>query len=154
MSFDDKDYVILRTFGNVWKIDRKIYSVEGLKLLMPVTPNELLYFAVSMVISIMLIKVVPFYKNLHFFIKFVIVPFGLMKFFTKQKLDGKMPLKFFYDYIVYKLGPKRYARFKPVQQPGRLRFTTCIVYRGRRIVNRTDLAMRKAKAAKGRRVAP
>ncbi len=108
--------IILRTYNTVWKIDRKIYSIEGLKLLFPISINEILYLGVSILISYLLIKFIPFYNKLHFVIKYVVVPFGLMKFLTNQKLDGKLPHKFFYDYIMYKIQPKKYDRFKPIDE--------------------------------------
>lgn len=135
---EEKDYLILRTYNTVWKIDRKIYSVEGFKLLIPLSANEALYAAVSIGISILLVKVIPFYKNLHFFIKFGVVPFGLMKFLTKQKLDGKLPHKFFMDYVMYIVQPKRYSRFYPIDSDEKVKFETNITFRQRGIVNKTN----------------
>ena len=131
--------IILRTYNTVWKIDRKIYSIEGLKLLFPISINEILYLGVSILISYLLIKFIPFYNKLHFVIKYVVVPFGLMKFLTKQKLDGKLPHKFFYDYIMYKIQPKKYDRFKPIDETIKnIEFGSNITFRKNIYINETE----------------
>lgn len=151
-GYDDHDEVIiLRTYNNVWKIDRKIYSIEGFKLLFPISPNEALYFIVSMSFSILLIKVIPFYGRLHGAIKFGLVPYAIMKFFTKQKLDGKLPHKFFFDYVVYKLSPKKYARFAPVEEFKSVRISTPIVYRTKEIIDKTEQVIKKDKKIRRKR---
>lgn len=142
---EEREEIILRTYNTVWKIDRKIYSIEGIKLLFPVSPNEALYFAISMALSMLFIKVIPFYSNLHAVIKFILVPYGLMKFFTKLKLDGKLPHKFFVDYIVYLISPKKYARFAPIDEYKILKFSTPVVFRQQRIIDKTKSVISKNK---------
>lgn len=143
---EDKDYVVLRTYNTVWKIDRKIYSIEGLKLLFPVSINDILYFAVSVFISILLVKFLPFYNKLNYIIKYVIVPYCLMKFLTKQKLDGKLPHKFFLDYLIYLIEPKKYCRFSPINdEKKKIKFSSLIIFRNKKILNKTDLIIKKSK---------
>lgn len=147
----EKDYVILRTYRPVWRIDRKLYSIEGVKLLFPINPNEAMYMAVCIVISILFIKFIPMYNKLHFVIKFGLIPYGLMKFLTKQKLDGKLPHKFFYDLLVYLYNPKKYSRFEAVNNIRNVKFSTPVVYRGTEIKDKTQKALAKAKPNKSRR---
>src|SRR5690554_6892224 len=111
---EEKNYVILRTYKNVWKFERQIYSIEGIKLLFPVRPNELLYFIISLISTGLMLRFFSFMQKLPWIFKYVGIPYGMMKFLTKQKLDGKLPHKFFLDYIVYKLSPKEFVRFKAV----------------------------------------
>ncbi|MGE5629650.1 MAG: TcpE family conjugal transfer membrane protein [Caulobacteraceae bacterium] len=148
---EEKDYVILRTYKSVWRIDQKIYSIEGLKLLFPVSPNEVLYFTVSVAISILMIKLIPLYGNLHFVIKYVMVPYGIMKFLTKQKLDGKMPHKFFVDFIIYKLNPKKYYHFRPYEAGKKIKFLSPIIFRTDKIVNKTKLAINAGRQVGGKK---
>jgi hypothetical protein len=140
---EDRDHVILRSYRSVWKIERKIYSIEGIKLLFPVSPNEVLYFAVSLGIAYLIAKVIPFMGRAHFVLKYVLIPFGIMKFLTKQKLDGKMPHKFFFDYVVFKLGPKKLHKFKTVDSMKKLKFVTPVVMRDIEIKNKTQEALSK-----------
>jgi hypothetical protein len=139
---NENDEIILRTYNSVWKIDRKIYSIEGLKLLFPVSINEVVYFGISIIISILLIKFVPFFDKLNFVIKFIVVPFGLTKLLTTVKLDGKLPHKFMYDYIVFIASPKQYCRFKPIDSYKKIKFSTPILFRKSKIINKTDKAIK------------
>lgn len=138
----DEEHVVLRTYGSVWNIERKIYHIEGLKLLVPLATNEVIYIIVSLIVSIFLIKVVPFYNRLNWIIKFVIVPYGLMKFLTKQKLDGKYPHKFFVDYMIYRLGPKKIDRFQSFSSK-RVKFYGDIICQEYDVINKTDEIMTK-----------
>ncbi len=140
---DEKNYVILRTYKNVWKFERQIYSLEGIKLLFPVKPNEVLYFTVSLGITILLVKIIPFMNNIPWVFKFVLLPYGIMKFLTKQKLDGKLPHKFFLDAIVYKLSTKRFERHRPISEARKhIKFVTPTSYQTTVLVDKTEEALR------------
>lgn len=148
-DYDEHEEIILRTYNKVWKIDRKIYSIEGLKLLFPISTNEAIYFIVSMTLSILLTKIIPFYNNLNGVLKYGAVPYGLMKFLTKQKLDGKLPHKFFYDYLMYLIMPKQYERFKPIDSYKLCKFATPIVYRQPKVIDKTEMIINKVKKGRG-----
>lgn len=144
MDERERPAVILRTYSRVWKWPKKVYSIDTIKLLVPVEINEALYFVVSVGIAMLLVKVIPFIGKLPFMIKYGAIPFGLMKFLTKQKLDGKLPHKFFFDYLVYRFSPRKFSHFKPVENYGRVKFATPIVFRDMKIVNKTAEALKKA----------
>ncbi len=149
---DGKKEVILRTYKNVWKFEREIHSIEGIKLLLPVKPTEVLYFTISIIISIILVKLIPPLGNVNFVVKHGAIPYGIMKFLTKQKLDGKYPHKFFLDFIVYKLSPKKLERFRPVEEQKKaITFKTVTAFRVTAFFNKTEEALnKKGKQAKGR----
>ena len=108
----EKEYVILRTYKSVWSFERKIHSIEGLKLLIPVSINDALYFGVGLLLSLLMTKIIPLFSRINWVVRFGIIPFGLMKYLTKQKLDGKYPHKFFFDFFVYLMSPKKFYKFK------------------------------------------
>lgn len=137
MSTENEE-IVLRTYSSVWKIERKIHSIEGLKLIFPIAVSELTYLGVSIVITFLLIKIVPFFSRLHFIIKFIIFPIGLMKLLTSIKLDGKLPHRFISDYIVFKFSSKQYCRFSPVQNYKSIKFTTPLLFREYKVINKTD----------------
>jgi len=124
---EEKDFVILRTYALVWNTPFKIYSIENIKLLFPINPWELLYFMVGVGISFLIGKMLPF--EVTFIIQYIIVPYAIMKFFTKIKLDGKMPHKFFFDYLIYKAMPKQMERFRGIKENDKIKFVTPVVYR-------------------------
>lgn len=142
MDERERDSVILRTYRPVWKFQRKIYSVGNIKLLVPLNPDELLYFIVSVGIVWILVKMIPILGEVPFVLKGA-VAFGIMKFLTKQKLDGKFPHKFFLDFLIYKLSQKKYEHFKAVTGYGKIKFVTPIVFRDIEVVNKTEMVLNK-----------
>lgn len=149
---EEKEEVILRTYNSLWKIDRKIYHIENLKLLFPVSINDGLYFIFSFGISVLASKIIPGYEKLHFIIRYGIIPYALMKILTKQKLDGKYPHKFFYDYIVYCIEPKKYERFKPIDEIKKVKFGSPIIYRTILIFNKTEEILKNNRGRKNKDV--
>ena len=151
---ENESRVILRTYKSVWKIPRKLYSIDSIKLFVPVDVDQAMYFIASLCIAFLLLKLLPFLDSLPFIFKYVAIPYGLMKFFTKQKLDGKLPHKFFLDYIVFLMAPGKLSRFKVADdfklKP--VKFSTSIVYRNFQVINKTDTALNTKKRRKGQKV--
>ncbi len=145
----DRKPIILRTYGSVWKFERTIYSVEGIKLLVPVKPNEVLYFFVSIIIVVLLSKI-PFISNVPAVLRYLIVPFFLTKFFTKQKLDGKLPHKFFVDFLVYKFSAKKIEKFRAIQEQRKTKFVTSTSMKYSYFANKTEeILSRRKEVTKG-----
>lgn len=104
---------------------------------MPINPEEAIYFVISALITILLLKIFPFLNVIPFLIRYGLLPYLFMKFLTKTKLDGKMPHKFLIGYITYKMAPKKYARFQSVTEYKLGSFKTKISYRKPKIINLT-----------------
>lgn len=135
--------IVLRTYGSVWNIDRKLYSIEGLKLPFPIILNEFIYFLISAGITILLIKIFPFLNNLNWTIKFCVIPIGIMKALTSIKLDGKPAHKFIFDYIIFFFSPKKHCKFRPIDPivNNKVKFDCTVMFKKQKIINKTDLAM-------------
>ena len=100
MDKNASEFTVLRTYKSIWKYERKIYSLENIKLLVPVRPSEVLFFGVGLLITYFLCKMVPFLHSVPFIFRYVLIPFGIMKFLTKKRLDGKMPHRFLIGYFI------------------------------------------------------
>ena len=142
----ENEKVILRSYNRAWKYERKIYAVDKLRLIIPVGVDEATYFAVGLLITILLLKVFPFLNGIPFVFRYILLPYGLMKLLTKKKFDGKMAHKFLLEYIEYLMLPKVFSRFEPCVEYKKGRFTS-VVYRGKEIVNLMEQLPKK----KGRR---
>lgn len=140
MEKNTDDYTVLRTYRSMWKYERKIYSLENIRLLIPVRPSEVLFFSIGLLITYLLCKVVPFLNEVPFVFRYILFPFGIMKFLTKKRFDGKMPHRFFVGYITYRLMPSKIARFKPVRTPRSICFTP-VVFRHPKVLNLTEMAL-------------
>lgn len=141
---DDEVKVVLRTYGSVWKIPRKLYSIDKIKLWIPIGQDQAIYFCASVGITFLLLKILPFLNALPFVFK-VAIPIGLTQFLTKQKLDGKLPHKFFLDYLSYKITVKTRERFAEVKPQKKVVFSTPIVYRMPEVVNITGQVLKENK---------
>lgn len=133
------DRVILRTYGGTWKFEIKIYSIGNVTLPVPVPPSEAAYFVLAFLFMILLSKILPFLSVIPFVLKYIVVPFLIMQFLTKKKLDGKSPHKFLLGYLEYTLvQPKCISRFQPFSSYAHGSFSP-VAYRKTKIV---DLAQR------------
>lgn len=140
----DNNYVILRTYKSVWSFERKIHSIEGFKLWVPVSISNAGYFILGVLVTLILSKLLPFVNRVPFIVRYLIIPFGVMKYLTKQKVDGKYPHKFFYDLIVYLLSSKRYYRFRHIDtDKKKIKSFTPVIMRKTLVVDKTDKALKK-----------
>lgn len=105
---------ILRPYTKLWNTPFKIYSIDNMKLIIPINPWDAVYVMVGIVFMILIDKLVL--GEIPFIIKFILFPYLLMKFLTSIKLDGKKPHKYFWDLFVFQFfSYKRYERFRPVK---------------------------------------
>lgn len=142
---------ILRTYNKMWKFERKIYAVDDVRLPVPINPDEALYFVIGFLITLGLLKVLPVLNGIPFIIRYLAIPYGLMKFLTKKKFDGKLPHKFVLGYIDYMGLPKRVARFQGAEGYKKGHFTP-VVYRSLEIVNLTLQASKSKRRNKKRKI--
>lgn len=129
--------LILRTYGSVWKIDRKIYSIEGAKLPFPVSFFDFIYFIFSFLFVVMLSRVIPILGSFHIVIKYVALPMVLTKALTSIKLDGKYPHKFLIGYISFLLAGKNFSKFRAVTLDNKVQLCGDTVFREYKIIDKT-----------------
>jgi hypothetical protein len=103
----------LRTYNKLWKMPFKIYSIDNLKLIVPINPWNILVFGIALVFILLLSKILFFIK-IPFIFKYAIFPWAVTKIADTVKLDGKKPYKYFFDMARFSLNPKCYERFKPL----------------------------------------
>jgi len=103
--------VVLRTYSKLWKIPFKIYSIDNLKLLIPINPWDVVVFSICL-IFITLVGKVLFFIEIPFVFKYGIFPWAFTKLIGTVKLDGKKPYKYFYDMFIFRISTMKYERFK------------------------------------------
>lgn len=91
---------ILRSYEKVWKMEKKLYSIERIQLPVPVKFITIGYVAACVLIMVILSRL-PFLRWIHPIIRYVVMPYFMAKFLEKKKLDGKNPIRFFIDYIKF-----------------------------------------------------
>ena len=123
------DRVRLRTYRQVWSQERVIYQIERVRLPFPVSFRQMGVFSISLMLMVGISRILPLEKVSPILI-YVVIPGGLTWFLTKQRLDGKPPLKWLLSMLRYALGPKRLNRLQPMpDQAATVRFDSTIRYR-------------------------
>lgn len=138
---------VLRTYGKMWKFERKIYAVGDIRLPVPVNPDEAVYFVLSLLIVIGVSKYLSFLSIIPAVLRYVVIPYLVMKVMTKKKFDGKLPHRFLIGCIDYIGQPKRFSRFQAKETYKDLKFNP-IVYRKTEYLNLTEQALKKSKGGK------
>lgn len=125
------DRVRLRTYRQVWSTERVIYQIERVRLPFPVTFRQAGVFGAALA-AMLLLSRIPLVGAVPGLARYVLVPFGITWFLTRQRLDGKPPLAWLLTMAKYAFSPKRLNRFQPIADvPGRLRFRGAIGYRAK-----------------------
>lgn len=104
----------LYSYMKVWKVEKKIYRFENIKLNVPLVPRKALYFVIGLIVIWVLGIIIPPIKSLPIVIRLAAAPYGIMYFLTKKKLDGKNPIKYALDGMQYLLTVRgmRYDGFR------------------------------------------
>jgi len=98
---ENQERIIIKSYSKAWKIENRIYSVGNIKLPRPISPRQLLYFAVVALVIFILSQILPFLKLIPTPIRYAILPIFITWFVNKKKLDGKNPFKFFGKLIIH-----------------------------------------------------
>lgn len=120
--------VVLRTYNKLWKMPFKIYSIDNLKLIVPINPWDVLVFGIC-VILIALISQIIFFIHIPFVVKYFILPWFITKILDAVKLDGKKPYKYIFDRLRFAIRSKQFAKFKVLKNDKLIGFKEKIVLR-------------------------
>ncbi len=123
------DRVRLRTYRQVWVQERVIYQIERVRLPFPVSFRQAGVFAATLLLMALLSRV-PLISGLPGLLRYLLIPAFATWFLTKQRLDGKSPLRWLLTMIRFLLSPKQLNRLRPMSPtPRRLRLKGAIGYR-------------------------
>jgi hypothetical protein len=111
----NRDREILRTYNRIWDAPFKIYSIDKMRLIVPISPWDAIYYLFGVLIMLLLDCVYP--GNIIFVYKFIIAPVLLRFLLVKFKLDGKKPHSFFLGMIIYFITNRRKEYFRPIRTP-------------------------------------
>lgn len=150
MAKDDERIIVLRSYATVWKYEKKLYSIDSLKLWVPVAANDMLFFVVGLVFMVILSKI-PIVTAIPWVLRYGVIPFLVMKFFTKMKFDGKSPHKFALGYLEYILLPAHLSRFQGCSDYAKGCFRQEILFRGAEIINVIDARLKRGRDQSGKK---
>jgi len=105
---------ILKTYNHIWKVPFKIYSIDSIRLAVPINPWDAVYYMVGLTIAVTLDFIYP--GDIEFMWKFVVIPIAVRFALAKVKLDGKKPHKFFWSTFLYMMNKGEKEFFKPIKK--------------------------------------
>lgn len=103
---------ILRTYNKIWNAPFKIYSIDKIKLIIPINPWDVLYYLVGVLIATALNWII-YMPSIY---QYLVIPILFRFLLTKVKLDGKRPHKFFFGMIVYFITNKEKEYFRSIEK--------------------------------------
>lgn len=123
-----EDRLRLRTYSQVWRLERMIYRIERVPLPFPVTVTQTGVFAAAVAVMALLSRLAPV-AVFSPAIRYLLVPGLVTWFLTRQSLDGKPPHLWLMTMVGYLATPQRLGGYNPLPRPRRLRVRPRVAYR-------------------------
>lgn len=105
----------IKSYSNIWTVEKVIYAVNDLKLPFPVTLSQMAFFVCFVLGMVVLGNMPPLMFVENVLLKYLVIPVGLTVLMSKKTFDGKKPLGFLRSVICYFFRPKCTYAGKPVQ---------------------------------------
>ncbi len=97
----EENKIKIFSYAKVWKVEKKIYAISRFSLPRPISPYDLLAFAGVVLCMMLFSKLIPLLAVMPVIIRYIGIPYAIVAYLTKKKLDGKNPLKYFSGCILY-----------------------------------------------------
>lgn len=105
----------IRSYTNIWSVEKVIYAINDFKLPFPVTFNQMAWFVISLLLVILFGELPPLNLIDGAFLKYFGIPIAITFFMNKKSFDGKKPVGFLKSVCTYFLRPKITYAEKPVK---------------------------------------
>lgn len=96
----------LYSYLKVWHFEHKIYVIGNIVLPVPVNPFEILSFCCAFLFVYILGRMIPALVSIPAILRLGVLPYGITKYMTGVKLDGKNPIKYMIGYLSYVVSVK------------------------------------------------
>lgn len=118
---DEQPRVRVYSYQKVWKIEKKIYSVQNITLPLPVNPYDFLEFLAVVLLMNLLNRFIPFLWQVPSVLKYLLLPFVIVRYLMKLKLDGKNPVRYMAGLVPWLLTRHGYTEHFQYKPAGRRR---------------------------------
>lgn len=106
--------VIISTHEKAWKYEKKVYAISNWKLPVPVNLSRMGYFGIGLFLMLIVSKI-PLIAMIPAVIRYLLVPFLIMKFLARITFDGKSPLRWLAGFFGYARESRSVSRFKSAE---------------------------------------
>lgn len=93
--------ITVYSYSKAWNVEKKIYNIGNLMLPVPVEMWSMIYYAGAVMLVLVLQRLLPAISAMPVVLRFGMLPYGIVYVMRKTKLDGKNPLKYFAQYLIY-----------------------------------------------------
>lgn len=94
-------YITIRSYEKAWKLDKKLYNIGNWRLWVPLAVRPMGYFAATFGVMLILARLFPVLRQINSVVLYIILPILISQYLLKQKLDGKMPLRYLVSLLQY-----------------------------------------------------
>lgn len=113
MVQEERPRVRVYSYRKVWHIEKKIYAIQNIALPFPVNPYDFLEFCLVAGIMLLLGRIFPALEAIPGVLRYGALPYVVVRYLMKIKMDGKNPVKYFVGLIPYLLSKNTYQeRFR------------------------------------------
>lgn len=105
----------LKSYSNIWKVEKVLYSFNDFMLPFPVTFNQITWFVVMELVMINFGAFIPDNG-----IRYIGVPLLITWFMSKLTFDGKNPYNYLKTMLLYAARPKATYAVKTVKRCKRI----------------------------------
>lgn len=113
----------IRVYNQVFRIEKTVYSIQGISLPLPVSYRQMAFFLGTLVVMVVLHRFPPVSWIDWYLVKFVGIPAIVAWFFTRKTLDGKAPHRFIIRYIEHYFRGTHFARYQEIEKPKKKHFS-------------------------------
>lgn len=123
MVQEERPRVRVYSYRKVWHIEKKIYAIQNIALPFPVNPYDFLEFCLVAGAMLLLGRIFPALKVIPGVLRYGALPYVVVRYLMKIRMDGKNPIKYFMGLIPYLFQKNHYQeRFKTYKaDPQRVR---------------------------------
>lgn len=105
----------VRSYSNVWSVEKVLYAINDVKLLFAPTFTQLKWGVPTFIVIVMFGEMPPLSFISSALLKYAGIPIAVAWFMSQKAFDGKKPFGFIKSVVTYFLRPKRTYAKKPVK---------------------------------------
>lgn len=105
----------IKSYTNIWNVEKVLYSINDLKMPIPLTFTQIVWAVSSLLFVIMFGNVPPLCFVKGELLKYIGIPAFITWFMSKKTFDGKKPYNFLKSVVAYYMRPRLTYAGKKVQ---------------------------------------
>lgn len=96
----------IRSYTNIWNVEKVLYSINDFQLPFPVTFSQMAWFVLTLFAVMLFGNIPPLSMIDGAFLKYLGIPVAVTWFMSQKTFDGKKPYGFLKSLILFSMRPK------------------------------------------------